>query len=98
MLINRIHQNLILVTIALYLDDKIGNFEPGKEADFVVLDLHAGQEALSWRQQLTCPDGIPKSVEEVAELLFGVMACGDDRNVAETWVFGEQLYSQDKKG
>ncbi len=24
---------------ALYLDDKIGNFEVGKEADFVVLDL-----------------------------------------------------------
>ncbi len=26
---------------ALYLEDKIGNFEPGKEADFVVLDSSA---------------------------------------------------------
>ena len=26
---------------ALYLDDKLGSFQPGKEADFVVLDYMA---------------------------------------------------------
>ena len=37
---------------ALYLDELVGNFEPGKEADFVALDWNAGQKALAWRQSL----------------------------------------------
>jgi guanine deaminase len=77
---------------ALYLDDKIGNFEAGKEADFVALDLKAGQHALAWHQELTCDQGMPTTVQQAAELLFGLLACGDDRNVAETWVFGKRVY------
>ena len=37
---------------ALYLDDLVGNFDPGKEADFVALDWNAGQPALAWHQSL----------------------------------------------
>jgi guanine deaminase len=77
---------------ALYLDDTLGNFEAGKEADFVALDLKAGQHAMAWHQELTCEQGMPNSVEQAAELLFGLLACGDDRNVSETWVFGERVY------
>jgi len=77
---------------ALYLDDTIGNFEVGKEADFVALDLKAGQHALAWHQELTCDQGMPTTVQQAAELLFGLLACGDDRNVAETWVFGKRVY------
>ena len=33
---------------AMFLDDQIGHFVPGKEADFVSLDLQAGQHALAW--------------------------------------------------
>jgi guanine deaminase len=77
---------------ALYLDDTIGNFEVGKEADFVALDLKAGQHALAWHQELTCAQGMPTTVQQAAELLFGLLACGDDRNVAETWVFGKRVY------
>ena len=38
---------------ALYLDDVLGNFDTGKEADFVALDWNAGQSAMAWHQSLT---------------------------------------------
>ena len=82
---------------AIYLDDKIGNFALGKEADFVSLDLQAGQHALAWHQQLSCPNGIPSSIDEAVELLFGVLACGDDRNVSETWIAGQCRYQKNHK-
>ncbi|MCZ2341864.1 MAG: guanine deaminase [Bacteroidales bacterium] len=79
---------------ALYLDDKLGNFSIGKEADFVALDWLAGQHAMAWRQSQVCgPEG-PATVDQAASLLFGVMACGDDRNVAETWVNGRRAYQK----
>ena len=37
---------------ALYLDDMLGNFDKGKEADFVALDWNAGQLAMRWHQSL----------------------------------------------
>jgi guanine deaminase len=27
-------------------------------------------------------------------LLFGIMACGDDRNVDETWISGKRAYKK----
>ena len=63
---------------ALYLDDKIGNFEPGMEADFVVLDP-AGT-SLSKRRT-----DISSSIEET---LFAITMLGDDRHVAATYVAG----------
>ncbi len=77
----------------LYLDDKIGNFKPGKEADFVVLDWKGGPPATAWHQSLICDK--PATMKEAAQLLFGVMAVGDSRAVDETWVMGRRLY---KKG
>lgn len=77
----------------LYLDDKIGNFEPGKEADFVVLDWNGGPQATAWHQSLICDK--PSTMQQAAQLLFGVMAVGDDRAVDETWVMGRRQY---KKG
>jgi len=64
---------------ALYLDDYIGNFLPGKEADFVVLDL-SGSGATARRTALT---------ETIEEALFALLTLGDDRNVAATYVVGE---------
>ena len=83
---------------AIYLDHLIGNFVPGKEADFVSLDLQAGQHALAWHQQLTCPDGVPSAIDEAVELLFGVLACGDDRSVSETWIAGKCRYQSNDRG
>ncbi|MDB5309166.1 MAG: guanine deaminase [Gemmataceae bacterium] len=79
---------------ALYLDDVLGNFQPGKEADFVALDWNAGQHAMAWHQSLIAGDGGPGTIDQAAMLLFGVMACGDDRNVDETWVAGKRAYKK----
>lgn len=80
---------------ALYLDDKLGNFEPGKEADFVALDWTAGQRAMDWHQSLLTDPAGPASMDEAAELLFAMMMVGDDRNVAETWLMGTKAYARD---
>jgi len=69
---------------ALYLDEFIGNFALGKEADFVVLDPHATPE-LDFRL---------KGGEGLAEKLFAMMILGDDRCVAATHIMGEAAYRQ----
>ncbi len=79
---------------ALYIDDLLGNFAVGKEADFIALDWKAGQHAMEWHQSLMCDEAIPSTMERATMLLFGVMACGDDRNVDETWVAGKQVYKK----
>ncbi len=67
---------------ALDLDDKLGNFNIGKEADFVVLDLKAtALQAL--RQQRA------KNLEDA---LFALMLMGDDRNIHATYVYGQCAY------
>jgi len=63
---------------ALYLDDAIGNFEPGKEADFIVLDTAASR--ITARRAA--------SAESLDELLFALIFLGDDRNVDATYVMG----------
>jgi len=62
----------------LSLDDKIGNFALGKEADCVVLDFTA-TPVLDRRVQ------VAKTLEE---RLFALMMLGDDRAVAATYVMG----------
>ena len=63
---------------ALYLDDKIGNFEQGKEADFVVMD-YEGSPLTARRTS---------AARNIEEKLFALMTLADDRNVAATWVDG----------
>ena len=63
---------------ALYLDDKIGNFEKGKEADFVVLDF----EGSSITARRTA------AADTIEEKLFALMTLADDRNIHSTWVHG----------
>ncbi|HEV8353290.1 MAG TPA: guanine deaminase [bacterium] len=78
----------------LYIEDTVGNFMPGKEADFVVLDWNGGPKAMSWHQSsLVGPDG-PKTMEQAANLLFSIMMVGDDRCVDETWVMGNRAYKR----
>jgi len=79
----------------VYLEDKIGSFDPGKEADFVVLDWTGGPMATRWHQSLIVKDGsAPQNIDEAAKLLFGVMAVGDDRAVDETWLMGKRAYKR----
>lgn len=76
-------RSLYLATLgaaeALYLDDKLGNFQPGKEADFVVLDP-AGTRLSERRISLA---------SSLDEKLFALLMLGDDRHIAATWVGGE---------
>ncbi|WP_104403398.1 guanine deaminase [Vibrio penaeicida] len=80
-------KSLYLATLggakALHLEGKIGNLEVGKEADFVVLDLHATQ-LMKFRMNQT------KTLEEK---LFVLMSLGDDRTVCETYIMGKNVYS-----
>ena len=69
---------------SLSLDDKIGNFAPGKEADFVVLDYHA-TPLMGYRMARA------RSIEE---RLFVMMTLGDDRVVRQTFALGEPVFTR----
>ena len=66
---------------ALYLDDKIGNFEPGKEADFVVLDPAAAPATAARAGDAA----------DISESLFALLMLGDERNIAATYVAGNRI-------
>jgi len=64
---------------ALGLDDCIGNFATGKEADFIVLDT-GGSRITARRAQ---------AATSIDELLFSLIFLGDDRNIAATYLQGK---------
>ena len=69
---------------SLYLDHCIGNFNTGKEADFVVIDL----EATGLMQKRM------ESALSLEERLFALMMLGDDRCIQATHVMGRRQYSR----
>ena len=69
---------------ALSIDNHIGNFVPGKEADFVVIDSGA-IDVLSHRIELS------NSIEEE---IFALIVLGDDRCTQATYVMGEAAYQR----
>jgi guanine deaminase len=70
---------------ALNLGDAIGSLEPGKEADFLLLDT-AATPVLS-RRLATATD--------LEDRLFALLMLGDARTVAHTYVAGELRYSKE---
>lgn len=66
---------------ALHLQDKVGNFEPGKEADFIVLNPCASP-LLERRMNKT---------ENLQEALFALMMLGDDRCISATYLQGKRF-------
>jgi guanine deaminase len=74
---------------ALYLDDKLGNFDVGKEADFTVLDTQATP-----LMKLRNPNPDSASLAELADKAFAMMILGDDRAVKATYVAGAIAYSR----
>lgn len=69
---------------SLSLDDKIGNFQIGKEADFVVLDAQS-TPILAFRNS----DTVPTTIEELSDRLFSLIILGDDRAIRATYILGE---------
>lgn len=79
-------RSLYLATLggarALSMDDCIGSFKLGLEADFIVLDP-AATDFLEFRTQ-HCKD--------LKELLFVLNTLGDDRVIAATYILGEPAH------
>ncbi len=69
---------------ALDLDQHIGNFQNGKEADFVVLDPKA--TAIMERRT--------NAASSWQETLFALLMLGDDRAIHDTYILGESAKQQ----
>lgn len=67
---------------ALSLDEKLGSFDVGKEADFIVLDLQA--TPLMALRNLTPTE----SLDDLASSAFALMMLGDDRAIKATYIRG----------
>ena len=82
-------KSLYLATLgganALYLDDRLGNFKNGKDADFVVLDYNA-TPLISYRMQ---------QAKTLAEKIFALTMLGDDRVVRETFAAGQSVHRRE---
>ena len=68
---------------AMRIDDKVGNLAPGKEADFLVLDL-AATPLLARRT----------GAATIAEKLFVLSILGDDRAIERTYLAGKLAHSR----
>jgi guanine deaminase len=68
---------------AISLEDRIGTIEAGRDADLVVLDARATPQ-MALRME---------AVESLANELFLLQTCGDDRAVVETYVAGKAMKS-----
>ena len=82
--LKQFHMATLASAAALSLDDRIGNFLPGKMADFVVLDPAA--TPLMARRAAECAT--------LEERLFVLTTLGDDRCVAATYVAGVRQYDR----
>ena len=70
------------------MGEHLGNFELGKDADFVVLDT-ACTPFMAWRMEFA---------KTPLERLFVLMMLGDDRAVRHTYVYGEAVHHRDEAG
>ena len=68
---------------ALNLDDRIGSFAPGREADFIVLRMDS--TPLIARRM--------KTTRTPAEKLFALMMLGDDREIGATYIMGNCVWN-----
>jgi guanine deaminase len=73
---------------ALFLDDRIGSLEPGKEADFIILNPAA-------KPGFALPD-THQAKSEPESLLSRLIYLGDDRMVTATYIRGRNRYRKHK--
>jgi guanine deaminase len=74
---------------SLSLEANLGNFDPGKEADFIVLDPQA-TPLMAFRNG----DQLPADLEALANTVFSLIMMGDDRTVYATYILGELAYER----
>ncbi len=67
---------------ALQLGDKIGSFETGFEADFIVIDPNASPY-MKYRHE---------KVADIFDLLFILMSLGGENNIAATYIAGNAAF------
>ncbi|GAC32638.1 guanine deaminase [Paraglaciecola polaris] len=68
--------------LAQGLEDKIGNLNPGSDADFVVLDPNFDElTSLRFEQH-----------NEVQDIIFALSMLADDRAISATYIAGEPVY------
>lgn len=83
-------QSFYLATLggakALDIDDVVGNFCHGKEADFVILDK-ASTPLMGFRT---------KQCNNLSELLFVLTMLGDDRTVKQTFAAGNKVHDREQ--
>ncbi|MEI6896723.1 MAG: guanine deaminase [Psychromonas sp.] len=86
-----VFQGLYLATLggakSLSIDDKVGSFSAGMEADFVVLNW-AFTDLQKLRYQCST---------SLEDKLFALMMLGDDRNIDATYLAGERVYTASKQ-
>ena len=71
--------------LAVNLQDKVGSLEPGKEADFIVVDPNL-------------KSSVPRDIleQDADEILSSLVYIGDDRMVAATYVRGKAIFKNDE--
>jgi guanine deaminase len=72
---------------ALYLEDMLGNFVSGKEADLIVFD-YAATPLLQRRLRAT---------SSIDEKLFALVMLGDDRVISATYIMGQCAHTRDQR-
>ncbi|MGB7088378.1 MAG: guanine deaminase [Phormidesmis sp.] len=72
---------------ALCLEDTLGSFDVGKDADFIVLNPQA-TTLMAFRNNAE----FPRTLDELADRAFSLMMMGDDRAVQATYILGELAY------
>jgi guanine deaminase len=73
---------------ALKLEDKIGSFRVGNEADFIVVDYRIPDIQKHRMNYL-----VNQNKWNVENMLFGLQTMGDDRNIRATYIMGVPVYS-----
>lgn len=86
-------QLLYLATLgaakALHLENWLGNFEPGKEADFVIINPHNGPSLRTCAQHQADQQAHASTPHEaLRDRLFRMMMMGDEGAIESTWVGG----------
>lgn len=66
---------------AMGLDSKIGNFDQGKEADFILIDS----------SKVELIDQRLKVCKTIEEKLFAILTLGDDRIIESVYLMGEKM-------